>query len=571
VDRPRPVGEPGRAVIALIHRLLILDESASWSLERVAAELTSAFEVTGAGLANLATGQLLVRCSPGDNPASCPWLESAQVLEQMRDCWPAVPILSADRSWLLAAGAAPLERGGWLVFLEDRTGRDWSAAERSSLLMAVHALARATLHPELSRWGRQLDRLRKQQRLEEAARIVQRLAHDYSNFLTTILGFSELSLNLPTPGQLRATYLQEVHRGAAAASRFTERLRLFSRRGTPGPRSANLAVVVAEEAEELRAAWGSRVRLDLDLPPDLPLIFVTEDLLRQILRGLLDNAWEAMVEPGTVTVTARQVALTEEACLDFLGDPRPGPALEVRVTDDGCGLSPEVRSQVLASPFFSTKPGRRGLGLASIYGILFSHRGGLSLEPRPGGGTEARFVLPLAHPATPTVQAQPTAGSIPEGAPSLPPASRRAREKVLVVDDDPLVLRLVCTTLEQDGYRVQTARSGAEAWHRYVAPSPEPIRLVLSDLVMPLMTGVDLARRLVQHDANVNLLFMSGRVSADLAPENWGGVSFPLLRKPFRPEGLLRAVRAALDAGPTRLPRWGASDRVSEPPLTSSP
>jgi FixJ family two-component response regulator len=88
---------------------------------------------------------------------------------------------------------------------------------------------------------------------------------------------------------------------------------------------------------------------------------------------------------------------------------------------------------------------------------------------------------------------------------------------------------------------------------------------------MPVMTGVDLARRLVQHDANVNLLFMSGRVSADFAPQNWGGVSFPLLRKPFRPEGLLRAVRAALDAGQTRFSAWSEPEPVSDPPLTSSP
>jgi CheY-like chemotaxis protein len=118
----------------------------------------------------------------------------------------------------------------------------------------------------------------------------------------------------------------------------------------------------------------------------------------------------------------------------------------------------------------------------------------------------------------------------------------------LVVDDDPMVLRLVTTTLEGEGYRVQTAHSGAEALRRYTSPGGDPFRLVLSDVVMPVMNGVDLARRLVQHDAAVNLLFMSGHVSADFAPENWGGASFPLLRKPFRPEGLLRAVRSALDA-----------------------
>jgi CheY-like chemotaxis protein len=216
----------------------------------------------------------------------------------------------------------------------------------------------------------------------------------------------------------------------------------------------------------------------------------------------------------------------------------------------------------LASPFFTTRPRHRGLGLAAVYGILHLHCGGLAFDDRPGGGTVARFVLPIVRSRI----ADQDQGA---NAPRSP--SSASREKVLVVDDDPMVLRFVSTTLERGGYRVQTAQSGDEALRRYQDSTAEPFRLVLSDVAMPLMNGVDLARRLVQHDAQVNLLFMSGQVSPDFAPENWGGAPFPLLRKPFHPEGLLRAVRAALDCG--RPPAASEVDSPAGPAaaLTSSP
>jgi CheY-like chemotaxis protein len=196
-----------------------------------------------------------------------------------------------------------------------------------------------------------------------------------------------------------------------------------------------------------------------------------------------------------------------------------------------------VQQQLLATPFFSTKPRHQGLGLAVVHGIVSMHRGGWSLGPGPGGGAVARVYLPLA-------------GNGVQGAGN----AKGSREKVLVVDDDPGILQLVCATLERDGYRVQTAASGTEALEKFAAAG-EPFRLVLADVVMPRMSGLDLARRLFHLDARVNLLFMSAYGSPEPARDQRAGADIPVIQKPFRSEGLLRAVRSALDGAPGTPPR----------------
>src|SRR5262249_40571034 len=151
--------------------------------------------------------------------------------------------------------------------------------------------------------------------------------------------------------------------------------------------------------------------------------------------------------------------------------------------DDGPGIAPDVRSRLFAEPFLTTKPRRRGLGLATAYGILHAHRGGIRLAAEPQGGTRARVVLPVSDPA-----------GTPAEAATAPAAT--TGEKVLVVDDDPRVLQFVASTLERAGYRVHAVGSAGEALDRYDAEGADPFRLVLSDVLMPEVNGVDLARRL---------------------------------------------------------------------------
>jgi CheY-like chemotaxis protein len=198
---------------------------------------------------------------------------------------------------------------------------------------------------------------------------------------------------------------------------------------------------------------------------------------------------------------------------------------------------------LFAEPFYTGKARRRGFGLAVAYGLLSAHHGGLSIANGPRGGAVARILLPVAAVATGLGQAG--ARDHQAATPDQRPAAHD--EKVLVVDDDPMILQFVSTTLEEAGYRVLAVASADEAVDRYAAAGPDPFRLVLSDVVMPRGSGVDLARRLLNHDANARILFMSGQVSPDFARQDFAEHEFDLLSKPFRPEGLLRAVRGALD------------------------
>jgi CheY-like chemotaxis protein len=388
------------------------------------------------------------------------------------------------------------------------------------------------------RWGRQLGRIGKQSRLEEAATVTRRLAHDFANVLTGILGFTELALgrlDVRTPAR---TYLEEVLQVAQQATSWTTELRWFTRRQVSPPPACTLGPIVADEAKQVRALPNRAAELRVDLPPQLPEVAAEPEALHLLIRHLLNNAWEAVESHGTVTVAGRTVQLSDADGLDLLGNVSAGPYVEISVTDDGCGLSDETRRRLFVEMFFTTKARHRGLGLAVVYGILYAHHGGLLLKSEPGKGTCVRVFLPVANLSAPAPEGgQRSEASVPG-------------EKVLVVDDDPAILQFCASTLHAAGYRVQTASSGREALDSFAA-AQEPFRLVLADVVMPRMSGMDLARRLRGNFANVNVLFMSGQAPGETVQAPGAHAPIELLPKPFRPERLLSAVRQALDR-----PHW---------------
>lgn len=402
---------------------------------------------------------------------------------------------------------------------------------------ALIELASSTTDPQQAHWAARLDHVLRQQRLEAATRVVRRLAHDFGNVLTGILGFSELALGLPLAADspLKA-YITEVHRSAQNGASYTNQLRLFARRQSYANRSCVLAAVLSEEEKRLRSAAGIELNLRIEVPADLPAAAVDAEHLRPVLAVLLDNARDAVGGIGNITVSARLVQLDEEQSRTLFGEVRPGAHLEITVTDSGRGLTPDAERQLFAEPFFSTKARKGGFGLATAYGILAAHRGGIELHNRPEGGACARIVVPAAEvPAT--VEPSPS---------TAPPCPALLGDKILIVDDDPMILQFVTTTLERAGYRVQAVASADEAVQRYAGAVDDPFRLVLSDVFMPQTNGVELAKRLLAHDGNVRVLFMSGQ-AAEFPQEAFAPAQFEVLSKPFRPEGLVRAVRAALD------------------------
>jgi signal transduction histidine kinase len=236
--------------------------------------------------------------------------------------------------------------------------------------------------------------------LESAAAISGRLAHDFGNMLTGILGFTELTLSqLPADSPSRR-YVEETYQSAQQGARWVQRVQLFSRRGRAAAIPGSLTAAVAQEEARVRPIWGNAVALSVSLPNDLPGLALDTGALQQVLAEVLDNAREAITGPGIVTVSARRAELTARECGPIIGNVQPGSYVEVTVTDTGCGLTPDVRLRLFNDIFFSTKPRHRGLGLAVVYGLLRGHRGGICLGPNPEQGAAIRLFFPVAAEKT---------------------------------------------------------------------------------------------------------------------------------------------------------------------------
>jgi signal transduction histidine kinase/ActR/RegA family two-component response regulator len=524
--------------VAFVHRLLTLPAAEQPGLTSLLAELTAVFGAIGAGLANLTEGKTFAR-HPHAAETRGPWNDDPALLARLRENTTAVTAPRPTGGSFLLAATALATPTPWLLWVEDSKRNAWTDAEAAALALVAQVLGRPVDGNGPSpRWAVQLDRVGRQQRLEIAAVVARRLAHDFGNVLTSILGFTELALTQPVPANSPLqSYLTEVHRGAQSGAGLTHRLRLFSRRQATITRSCNLAAVLAEEEARLRTD-PSGIGLQLAVPDPLPALAIDGDHLRQVLSALVENAREAGAT--SVRIAARAVELTGDDCLDLFGCLRPGAHVEITLADNGAGLSAEVQRGLFAEPFFSTRMRQRGFGLSVAYGILAAHHGGLNLEPGTNGGTNVRVVLPVGKVPVPT-------------APSFATGPVRG-ERILVVDDDSMILQLVVKTLEGAGYRVQAVEGGAEAEEAYLAAAADPFRLVLTDVIMPRVSGVDLAQKLLRRDPGVRVLFMSGQAHASGVTEGFAADRFDLLAKPFRPEGLLRAVRQALDRPASRRP-----------------
>jgi signal transduction histidine kinase/ActR/RegA family two-component response regulator len=546
-DRPEPFSVPGEdrtsAALAYLHGLLLAPaaERADWAA--LLTDLAQAFAATGAGLGLVYAGAMVVRHRVRADDAtpsqSCPWDEARGILERIGAASGAEAVTGADgSSWLLTM-LRPSTVPPVVLWLEGAPGRAWSAGECAALDLAGQTLAERA-RPEANMEAEEAqERAGVQAQMEIAAHVASHLAHDFGNLLTGILGFAELSLTQLSPHTTPYRFVTEVWQAAHKGAQWIRKLQLFSRRGATPPGPSTLAALLVEDEPRWSAACGPSVALHLAVPDDLPAVKADADSLRQLLGELLDNAREAITGPGVIALSARPVELTAADCCELVGNAAPGAHLEITVADTGGGINPAARRRLFREVFFSTKPRHRGLGLAVVYGILHACRGGLRFGPGPEQGAAVRVFLPVAASARPSAE-------------RVPPSSG---ERILVVDDDPLILQFVGTTLQQAGYRVQTAASGQEALSLYAAAA-EPYGLVLTDVVMPQMSGIDLARRLRRFDPQVNLLFLSNQ-DAGAARSDPEVRSVEVLQKPFRPDALVRTVALALGRGSR--PRPGAA------------
>ena len=328
---------------------------------------------------------------------------------------------------------------------------------------------------------------------------------------------------------------RSIRKASERAASLTRQLLAYSRRQMLQPEVLDLNVVVAEMDKMLRRLIGEHIALVTVLAPDLGRVRADPNQIEQVIVNLAVNARDAMPEGGKLTIETADVDLDEAFAQTHLGSV-PGPYAMLAVTDSGVGMDASVRAHVF-EPFFTTKEVGRGtgLGLATVYGIVKQSDGYISVYSEVGHGSSFKIYLPrIAQPAD---------------APVSPQRSGPARgtETVLVVEDEPAVLTLSRRALEAQGY-VVLAASDAAAALRVVERHGGTIHMLVTDVVMPGLSGRELADRLVAQRPGIRVLFMSG-YPGDAVVQHGGlpqGSAF--LQKPFSPDTLARKVRDVLDA-----------------------
>lgn len=283
------------------------------------------------------------------------------------------------------------------VVWAERSGQEpWTEADRNYLRLAARLIERSV---QLSRViGPILEPHRIEQRLKDASVIAGRMAHDFDNILTGIMGFAELSQPLVAPGSQVARFIGEINTVGSRGIVFTQQLHQLSRSAQVKPHPGSLAAVVAKEEARLRPGLPAGVVLTSNIPQNLANVAMDSAPLGLVLAHLIENAIQASTAGGTIHVSARLVELSGSDAKSYLGRVEAGPYIEVLVKDEGSGIKPEVRAKLFAEPFFTTKVRHRGLGLAVVYRILFAHRGGIRIDAAVPNepGTAVRVVIPLA-------------------------------------------------------------------------------------------------------------------------------------------------------------------------------
>jgi PAS domain S-box-containing protein len=361
--------------------------------------------------------------------------------------------------------------------------------------------------------------LRQSQRLESVGQLAGGIAHDFNNFLSVIRGYARFLLDGMDEDEPLRSDAAEIEKAAERASRLTSQLLVFSRHEVVQRRVVDVAEVLSGLTSLLARTLGEDVALRTDVERPLRRVVADPTQLEQVLVNLAVNARDAMPSGGELHI---ELANVEDA--------DGGHAVRLRVRDTGAGMTGEVVERAF-EPFYSTKPKGEGtgLGLATVYGIVTQTGGTVEIDSTPGEGTTVEVLLPAT-------EAEPAGGERPDNGNETPTQG----ETILVVEDEAAVRRLTCRILAREGYTVLEAADGPRALDTWDAHAGE-IDLLLTDVVMPGMSGKELAERL-----GIEPVFMSGYTDDVMSRHGMDGLR--LVQKPFDAQTLLGAVRSALDA-----------------------
>jgi len=391
-------------------------------------------------------------------------------------------------------------------------------------LIAVEGILRDITEQVVAERAKQrLEReLAQSERLDSLGRLAGGIAHDFNNLLAVISGYADMLAEETDPEDPHRADLDGIRHAAQRAAALTRQLLIFSRREPSRPQTVYLNAVVTETATLLARTLGEDVHVSLDLQADLPPVLIDSTKLEQVLLNLVMNSRAAMPSGGRLTITTQ----CESQSHDTTGRRPADPVIVLAVTDTGAGMPPEVINRAF-EPFFTTKPAGQGtgLGLATAYGAVTEAGGTITIDSAIGQGTTVRVHLPVTVGAT---------------APAAPRAPKRVAgngETILVVEDEHAVREIASRILTRNGYQVIAADTPADALLRY-RNHPE-IAAVLTDVIMPGMSGTQLATEIRQLGRSTPILFMSGYTTGPTPGGQPMPPDAPLIWKPFDAATLL--------------------------------
>ncbi len=455
------------------------------------------------------------------------------------------PPAEEDRRMLAAHGlesllGIPLRAGanqiGMLVFAAAGAPRAWTIEDITLLSLCADIFASSV---DRLRRETALDDSRIQliqaQKMEAVGRVAGGIAHDFNNLLMVIGGFSaSLGDELPEGHPGRSDAL-EIEQAVSKASKLTEQLLTLSRRQLVATQRVDLNVTLEGLREIVSRLLGEDLSLRLEIDTELSPVEVDPGQFEQAVVNLAMNARNAMRSGGTLVISTRgrRVDVAEAT---RIGLPGPGEYAILTVRDDGCGMSDAIQARVF-EPFFTTRePGEgTGLGLSIVYGLVRQWNGAITLWSQPDQGTTLRIYLPAVS------------GAAEPAAPPPPVQVVRGSETILLAEDEAPVRRLLRRVLSEAGYQVVEARDGVDALGVAEA-HPSPIHALVTDVVMPRMGGVALARRLREQQPGLPVLFVSGHPLDRTAERTRDVILGSFLQKPCSPRDLLAKVRETLDA-----------------------
>jgi signal transduction histidine kinase len=379
------------------------------------------------------------------------------------------------------------------------------------------------------------EQLEQSRKMEAVGRLAGGVAHDFNNLLTAILGYSNLVLDDLEPAHPARGDVEQMRRAGESAALLTQQLLAFSRKQILQPQVLDLNQVVTRAESLLQRLIGEHIALVTTLDPSLEHVSADPGQLEQVILNLALNARDAMPEGGKLTIETSNVEL-DDAFVQQHGGSSKGRHVMLAVSDTGVGMDAETQTRIF-EPFFTTK--RRGegtgLGLATVYGIVTQSGGSIWVYSETGRGTTFKVYFPRAFQAE--VQALPSPRT--EGL--------EGTETILLAEDQPEVRSVAVAVLERYGYRVLQASNGDEAL-QILRQHRGPIHLLLSDVVMPSMSGPELARLVQLKQPSIRVLYASGYTDDAIVRHGVLDPGVAFLQKPFTPTALLRKIRELLDA-----------------------